>query len=91
MPFDSLPEPPMTEVLPEAASINDTWCEQLAVDSGGCVDVPGETDSSVQPADKAEKTDEATTMEILPRLSVVDLHELQKQDSLMGCDCGMAS
>ena len=90
MPFDSLPEHPVTEVLPEAASIHDMWCEQLAVDSGGCVDVPGDTDSSVQPADKAEKTDEATTMEILLRLSVADLHKLQKQYSSMGCDCSMA-
>ena len=33
MPFDSLPEPPVTEVPPEVASVHETWCEQSAVDS----------------------------------------------------------
>ena len=63
MPFDSLPESPVTEVLPEVTSVHDTWCEQSAVDSSPCVDVSGVTNSSVQPADKAEETDKAATTE----------------------------
>ena len=81
MPFDSLPEPPVTEVLPEAASIHDTWCEQLAVDSSPCVDVSGDTDRTVQPADKSEET--KPLQQILPRLSIADLHELQTQDPII--------
>ena len=29
MPFDSLPEPPVTEVPPEVTSVHETWCEPL--------------------------------------------------------------
>ena len=58
-------------------------CERSAVDSSPCADVSGDTDRSVQPADKAEETDKAAATEILPRLSVADLHELQTQDSII--------
>ena len=84
MPFDSLPEPPVTEMPPEVASIHEMWCEQSAVDSSPCGDVSGDTDNPVQSADKAEETDKAATTEILPRLSIADLHELQTQDQIIG-------
>ena len=74
----------MTEVPPEVASVHKRWCKQSAVDSFPCVDVSGDTDSPVQPADKAEETDKAATTEILPRLSVADPHELQTQDPITG-------
>ena len=38
----------------------------------------------MQPADKAEETDKATTMEILPKLSIANLHELHTQDPIIG-------
>ena len=84
MPFDSLPEPPVTEVPPEVASVHETWCEQSAVDSSPCGDVSGDTDSPVQSADKAEERDKAAATEIFPRLSITDLHELQTQDQIIG-------
>ena len=84
MPFDSLPEPPVTEVPPEVASVHETWCEQSAVDSFPCGDVSGDTDSPMQSADKAEETDNAATTKIFPRLSITDLHELQTQDQIIG-------
>ena len=74
----------MTEAPPEVASVHKTWCEQSAVDSSPCVDVSGDSDNPVQPADKAEETDKAATTEIFPRLSVADLHELQTQDQIIG-------
>ena len=46
-----------------AASVHDTWCKQSAVDSSPCVDVSGDTNSSVQPVDKAEEKDKAATTE----------------------------
>ena len=66
MPFDSLLEPPVTEMPPEVASVHETWCKQSAVDSSPCVDVSGDIDSPVQSPDKAEETDKAATTEILP-------------------------
>jgi len=84
MPFHSFPEPPVTEVPPEVASIHEMWWEQLAVNSSLCVDVSGDTNSPVQSADKAEETDKAATTEIFPRLSIADLHELQTQDQIIG-------
>ena len=84
MPFDSLPEPPVTEMPPEVASIHEMWWEQSAVNSSLCVDVSGDTDSPVQSANKAEETDKTATTEIFPRLSIADLHELQTQDQIIG-------
>ena len=49
-------------------------------DSSPCVDVSGDTDRCVQPA---KLKDKATTTEILPRLSIANLHELQIQDSII--------
>ncbi len=69
----------VTEVPPEVASVHEMWCEQSAVDSSPCDDISGDTNSPVQSADKAEET-----TEILPRLSIADLHELQTQDQIIG-------
>ncbi len=88
MPLEPSPEPLLTVVPPEVATVNDLQCEQLAVDPTPTAGVLGDTMAPVLPLDKEEEPDqtavpEAAT-EVLPRLSLADLQQLQQQDPVLG-------
>ena len=88
MPLEPSPEPLLTVVPPEVATVNDLQCEQLAVDPTLSAGVLGDTMAPVLPLDKEEEPDqtavpEAAT-EVLPRLSLADLQQLQQQDPVLG-------
>ena len=81
-------EPLLTVVPTEVATVNDLQCEQLAVDPTPTAGVPGDTMAPVLPLDKEEEPDqtavpEAAT-EVLPRLSMTDLQQLQQRDPVLG-------
>ena len=82
------PEPLLTVVPPEVATVKYLQCEQLAVDPTPTAGVLGNTMAPVLPLDKEEEPDqtavpEAVT-EVLPRLSLADLQQLQQQDPVLG-------
>ena len=88
MPLEPSPEPLLTVVPPEVASVNDLQCEQLAVDPTPTAGVLDDTTAPVLPLDKEEEPDqtavpEAAT-EVLPRLSMADLQQLQQRDPVLG-------
>ena len=88
VPFEPSPEPLLTVMPPEVATVNALQCEQLAVDPTPTVGVLGDTMAPVLPLDKEEEPDqtavpEAAT-EVLPRLSLADLQQLQQQDPVLG-------
>ena len=88
MPLKPSPEPLLTVVPAEVATVNDLQCEQLAVDPTPTAGVLGDTMASVLPLDKEEKPDqtavpEAAT-EVLPSLSMADLQQLQQRDPVLG-------
>ena len=80
MPFPACPSNPLlTVVPPEVATVNDLQCRQLAVDP---TPTAGDTMAPVLPLDKEDEPDqtavpEAAT-EVLPRLSMADLQQLQQ-------------
>ena len=72
MPLEPSPEPLLTVVPPEVATVNDLQCKQLAVDPTPTAGVLGDTIAPMLPLDKEEEPDqtavpEAAT-ELLPRL-----------------------
>ena len=82
MPLEPSPEPLLTVVPPEVATVNDLQCEQLAVDPTPTAGVLGDTMAPVLSLEKEEEPDqtavpEAAT-EVLPRLSLADLQQLQQ-------------
>ena len=88
MPLEPSPESFLTVVSPEVAAVNDLQCEQLAVDPTPTAGVLGDTMAPVLPLDQEEEPDqtavpEAAT-EVLPRLSLADLQQLQQQDPVLG-------
>ena len=83
LPLEPSPEPLLTVVPPEVASVNDLQCEQLAVDPTPTAGVLGDTIMApVLPQDKEEEPDETAVpeaaTEVLPRLSLADLQQLQQ-------------
>ena len=88
MPLEPSPEPLLTVVPPEVATVNDLQCEQLAVDPTPTAGVLGDTMAPVLPLDKEEEPDETAVpeaaTEVLPRLSLADLQQLQQQDPVLG-------
>ena len=89
MPLEPSPEPLLTVVPPEVATVNDLQCQQLAVDPTPTAGVLGDTIMApVLPLDKEEEPDETAVpeaaTEVLPRLSLADLQQLQKQDPVLG-------
>ena len=88
MPLEPSPEPLLTVVPPEVATVNDLQCEQLAVDPTLTAGVLADTMAPVLPLDKEREPDqtnvpEAAT-EVLPRLSMADVQQLQQQDPVLG-------
>ena len=89
MPLEPSPEPLLTMVPPEVATVSDLQCEQLAVDPTPTAGVLGDTIMApVLSLDKKDEPDqtavpEAAT-EVLPRLSLADLQQLQQQDQVLG-------
>ena len=88
MPLEPSPEPLLTVVPPEVATVNDLQCQQLAVDPTPTAGVLDDTMAPMLPLDKEEEPDqtavpEAAT-EVLPRLSLADLQQLQQQDPVLG-------
>ena len=88
IPLEPSPEPLLTVVPPELATVNDLQCEQLAVDPTPTAGVLGDTMAPVLPLDKEEEPDEMAVpeaaTEVLPRLSMADLQQLQKRDPVLG-------
>ena len=88
MPLEPSPEPLLTVVPPEVATVNDLQCEQLAVDPTPTAGVLGDTMAPVLPLDKEEEPDETAVpeaaTEVLPRLSLADLQQPQQQDPVLG-------
>ena len=88
MPLEPSHEPLLTVMPPEVATVNALQCEQLAVDPTPTAGVLGDTMAPVLPLDMEEEPDqtavpEAAT-EVLPRLSLADLQQLQQQDPVLG-------
>ena len=89
MPLEPSPEPLLTVVPPEVATVNDLQCEQLAVDPTPTAGVLGDTIMApVLPLDKEEEPDETAVpeaaTEVLPRPSLADLQQLLQRDPVLG-------
>ena len=87
MPLEPSPQPLLTVVPPEVASVNDLQCEQLAVDPTSTAGVLGDTMAPVLPLDKEEPGETAVpeaAAEVFPRLSMADLQQLQQRDPVLG-------
>ena len=79
MPLEPSPQPLLTVVSPEVATVNDLQCEQLAVDPTPTAGILGDTMAPVLPLDKEEPGETAVpeaATEVLPRLSLADLQQL---------------
>ena len=88
MPHEPSPEPLLTVVPPEVATVNDLQCQQLAVDSTPTAGVLGVTIMAPVLSLEEEEPDETVVpeaaTEVLPRLSLADLQQLQQQDPVLG-------
>ena len=87
MPLEPSPQPLLTVVPPEVATVDDLQCQQLAVDPTPTACVLGDTMAPVLPLDKEEPGETAVpeaATEVLPRLSLADLQQLQQQDPVLG-------
>ena len=89
MPLEPSPEPLLTMVPPEVATVSDLQCEQLAVDPTPTAGVLGDTIMApVLSLDKEDEPDqtavpEAAT-EVLPRPPLADLQQLLQRDPVLG-------